>query len=100
MGNEAMARAGRKQSKPTSVRLSEEAARSLDDAVARSGVSKSVLIDLVVKRYVKNVASIVPEPTRDEKLATLARYAGVGIRDGIGRSMEEIVADVREMRGD
>lgn len=84
---------------PTSVRLTVQARKLLDEAIELTGQSRSQLVNQAVEAQIPRIVARARK-TPEERMAWLDSIAGVGARLGVARSTEDIDASIREMRGD
>jgi predicted DNA-binding protein len=88
------------KSQPTTVRLSLGVRRRLSLAVEVTRRSQSDLIEETLDRHLDDVIRAQPTASAEDRRATLARLMGAGSRAGGSRSIEEIDAEIRELRRD
>ncbi len=89
-----------KTTAPTSVRLSKETKKLLNEAARKTRRSRSYLIEETLKRHLPSLVRSGERPTKDERIRRLKELQGIGVRLAGGRTAEEIDARVREFRGD
>jgi len=87
---------------PTSVRLSEDTRRILTDAARRTRRSQSYLVEAALKQYLPQLADDETQTATDASRTRLQRImalAGSGAAESGFRSVEEVDAHIRWLRG-
>jgi len=87
---------------PTSVRLTESTRRILTDAARRTHRSQSYLVEAALKQYLPQIAEDETQTATDASRTRLQRImtlAGSGATESGFRSVEEVDAHIRWLRG-
>ncbi|MGJ0453681.1 MAG: ribbon-helix-helix protein, CopG family [Methylocystis sp.] len=87
-------------STPTSVRLTEETRKILDEAARRTRRSRSYLVEETLKQFLPRIVQKETQPSPQERIRRLKELEGIGYRLVGPQSVEEIDARIREFRGD
>ncbi|MGD9539502.1 CopG family ribbon-helix-helix protein [Methylocystis sp.] len=87
-------------STPTSVRLTDETRKILDEAATRTRRSRSYLVEETLKQFLPRVVQKETQPSPQERIRRLKELEGIGARLLGPRTVEEIDASIREIRGD
>lgn len=85
---------------PTSVRLTSETRRILDEAARLTRRSRSFLVEETLREYLPRVVQKEVRPSPEERIRRLKELEGIGARLVGPQSIEEIDARIREFRGD
>lgn len=85
---------------PTSVRLTDETRKILDEAARRTRRSRSYLVEETLKQFLPRVVQKETQPSPQERIRRLKELEGIGYRLVGPQSVEEIDARIREFRGD
>ena len=89
-----------KPAAPTSVRLTQETLKTLDEAARRTRRSRSYLVEETLKQFLPRVVQKETQPSPQERIRRLKELQGIGARLLGPQSIEEIDARIREIRGD
>lgn len=87
---------------PTSVRLTEGTRRILTDAARRTHRSQSYLVEAALKQYLPQIAEDETQAaidTRRNRFERLLALGGSGAKESSYRSIEEVDAHIRWLRG-
>jgi RHH-type transcriptional regulator, rel operon repressor / antitoxin RelB len=85
---------------PTSVRLTDETRRILDDAARQTRRSRSYLVEETLKQYLPRIVQKEGRASPEERIRRLKELQGIGARLLGPQTIEEIDARIREIRGD
>ena len=85
---------------PTSVRLSTDTRKILDEAARMTRRSRSFLVEETLKQFLPRIIQQETRPLPADRIGRLRKLQGVGARLIEPLSVEEIDARVREWRGD
>ncbi|MBM3563063.1 MAG: ribbon-helix-helix protein, CopG family [Alphaproteobacteria bacterium] len=85
---------------PTSVRLTDETRKILDEAARRTRRSRSYLVEETLKQFLPRIVQKETQPSPEERIRRLKELEGIGYRLVGPQSIEEIDARIREFRGD
>lgn len=87
-------------SSPTSVRLTDETRKILDDAAQLTRRSRSYLVEETLKQFLPRIVQKETRPSPEERIRRLKELEGIGYRLVGPQTIEEIDARIREFRGD
>ena len=85
---------------PTSVRLTDETRKILDEAARLTRRSRSYLVEETLKQFLPRIVRKEVRPSPEERVRRLKELQGIGFRLVGPQSIEEIDARIREFRGD
>lgn len=85
---------------PTSVRLTDDTRKILDDAARLTRRSRSYLVEETLKQFLPRIVRQEVRPSPEERIRRLKELEGIGVRLVGPQSIEEIDARIRKFRGD
>ncbi|QGM45689.1 ribbon-helix-helix protein, CopG family [Methylocystis heyeri] len=88
------------QPSPTSVRLSDDTRKILDEAARLTRRSRSYLVEETLKQFLPRIVQKETRPAAEERIRRLKELQGIGARLLGPKTIEEIDANIRQIRGD